>query len=78
MGVIGRTRNPVALVLANCYPCEAIPFSIKAISAVSRRGAEFAEKGLILGKVTYYKGDAFSPIVFVIKGIGGPGGKQLA
>ena len=38
---------------------EAIPVSIKATSAVSRRGAEFAEKGLILGKVTYYKGDVF-------------------
>ena len=55
-------RNPVApgmIVIANHHLCEAIPVSIKATSAVSRRGAEFAEKGLILGKVTYYKGDVF-------------------
>ena len=46
---LSRRSNAVGITKT-----EAIPVSIKATSAVSRRGAEFAEKGLILGKVTYY------------------------
>ena len=34
------SRNPIAFVIANNHPCEAIPITIKAIKALSQGDAE--------------------------------------
>ncbi len=51
-----ETRNPVEIVIANSYPCEAIPVSIKAMFFTTEEN-EDTERIFKSGERGSYKGD---------------------